>query len=71
MKQRNYSLDKCENIIGSQHDTLYYVVADEEYQKSSNRDDYYGFKMIFNNSSEEELFMQIDIAMEEINERIG
>ena len=71
MKQRNYSLEKCENIIGSQHDTLYYVVADEEYQKSSNRDDYYGFKMIFNNSSEEELFMQIDIAMEEINERIG
>ncbi|MCR4649094.1 MAG: dephospho-CoA kinase [Lachnospiraceae bacterium] len=69
-ESRNYSLEKCESIISKQHDTEFYSEADKNYRKSSQRNDYFGFRVILNNTTKEDLYDQIDIAMEEVNERI-
>ena len=71
MSSRNYSLEKCESIIGSQHDTAFYEDADLRYKNAAERNDYFGFKVIDNNSDIENLYRQIDLAMEETNGRIG
>ena len=68
---RGYSLEKCRNIISSQHDTFYYMAADFAYREKTSRKDYYGFKTILNNSSREDLYRNIDRAMGEIYERFG
>ncbi len=66
-ESRNYSLEKCESIISKQHDTYYYAEADKKYRESAGRNDYFGFRVFSNNSSKEDLYNQIDIAMEEVN----
>ena len=71
MESRGYSLDKCKSIISCQHDLNYAVSADFEYEKSSDREDYYGLTVIKNNSGIYELFDNIRGAMEVINGRIG
>ena len=68
IESRGYSLEKCENIIASQHDTLYYMNADSAYRDRISRDDYYGFKTVLNNSTIEDLYRNIDAAMGEIYE---
>lgn len=69
MSSRDYSLEKCESIIAMQHDTVFYENAHNEYIKKAKRKDYYGFKIINNDSTPENLYEQIDKAMEEINGR--
>ena len=61
---------KCESIIGLQHCTEFYENANKEYQDKTERKDYYGLKIINNDSTPEDLYNQIDNAMEEINGRL-
>ena len=69
MSSRDYSLEKCESIIAMQHDTVFYENANNEYLKKTKRKDYFGFRIINNDSTPENLYEQIDKAMEEINGR--
>ncbi|MBR6382907.1 MAG: dephospho-CoA kinase [Lachnospiraceae bacterium] len=69
MSSRAYSLEKCESIIGLQHCSEFYEKANEEYLKKTKRKDYFGLKIINNDSTPEDLYEQIDKAMEEINGR--
>ena len=70
MSSRGYSLEKCESIIGLQHCSDFYENANDEYLKKTERKDYYGLKIINNDSAPEDLYDQIDKAMEEINGRL-
>ena len=70
MSSRGYSFEKCESIIGLQHCTEFYENANKEYQDKAERKDYYGLKIINNDSTPEDLYNQIDNAMEEINGRL-
>ena len=70
MSSRGYSLEKCESIIGLQHCSDFYENANDEYLKKTERKDYYGLKIINNDSTPEDLYDQIDKAMEEINGRL-
>ena len=69
MSSRDYTLEKCESIIAMQHDTVFYENANNGYLKKTKRKDYFGFKIINNDSTPENLYEQIDKAMEEINGR--
>ncbi|MBP5529711.1 MAG: dephospho-CoA kinase [Lachnospiraceae bacterium] len=69
MSSRGYSREKCESIIELQHCTDFYENASSEYLKKTDRKDYFGFKVIHNDSAPDDLYCEIDKAMEEINGR--
>ena len=69
ISSRGYPREKCESIIDLQHGTEYFKNASDEYIKKTARKDYYGFKVLNNNLTPDDLYKQIDEKMEEINGR--
>lgn len=67
MNTRGYSKDKCLSIINNQHDFDYYYKASDLYQKESDRNDYFGITKICNDYGTNELYQNVDDAMEDIN----
>ncbi len=70
MQTRNYSEDKCKSIISNQSDSCFYAEASNNYANNTNRNDYYGYFLIENDSDTEILKQRINIVMEELNEHI-
>lgn len=71
MDSRFYSLDKCKKIIANQNDSSYIQMKNDDYMKSTDREDYYGLTVIDNNSDFDSLKKNLDEVMEVIDERIG
>ena len=71
MESRGYSLEKCENIIAKQNDLDYYCLQSDIYMNENPDSDYYGIRIVPNNSNIEDLYDVTDKVMEEINGRIG
>ena len=70
MESRGYSLEKCENIIANQNDVDYYWLQSDIFSNENPESDYYGLRVIQNNSSTEDLKDAIDEVMEDINGRL-
>ncbi|MCQ2542584.1 MAG: dephospho-CoA kinase [Lachnospiraceae bacterium] len=70
-ESRGYSKEKAESIINSQVDDNYYEIACTEYINTTDRNDFFGYKPIINDMMVEFLYIQLDAAMEVINESIG
>ena len=70
MSSRGYPKEKCDSIIDLQHGTEYFKNASDDYIKKTARKDYYGFKVLKNNLRPDDLYKQIDEAMEENNGRL-
>ena len=71
MESRGYSLEKCESIIAKQNDLDYYCLQSDIYMNENPDSDYYGIRIVPNNSNIEDLYDVTDKVMEEINGRIG
>ena len=71
MESRGYSLEKCESIIAKQNDLDYYCLQSDIYMNENPDSDYYGIRIVPNNSNIEDLYEVTDKVMEEINGRIG
>ena len=71
MDSRGYSLEKCESIIAKQNDLAYYCLQSDIYMNENPDSDYYGIRIVPNNSNIEDLYDVTDKVMEEINGRIG
>ena len=71
METRGYSLEKCESIIAKQNDLDYYCLQSDIYMNENPDSDYYGIRIVPNNSNIEDLYEVTDKVMEEINGRIG
>lgn len=70
METRGYSLEKATSIIDSQPDENYYENACNEYKSQANREDFYGYRPFINDMMVEFLYIQLDGAMEVIDEII-
>ena len=71
MNSRSYSYEKCQKIIANQNDSSYIEKKNADYIKTTDRDDYYGLKVIDNNTDFDSLKRKLDEVMEVIDERIG
>ena len=71
MKSRAYSYEKCKSIIDNQNDSSYIERKNSDYIKTTDRTDYYGLKIIDNNTDFDSLKHKLDEIMEVIDERIG
>lgn len=71
MKSRAYSYEKCKSIIDNQNDSFYIEKKNSDYIKTTDRTDYYGLKIIDNNTDFDSLKQKLDEIMEVIDERIG
>ena len=71
MESRGYSLEKCKSIIAKQNDLDYYCLQSDKYLNENPDSDYYGLRIVPNNSNIEDLYDVTDKVMEEINGRIG
>ena len=71
MKSRAYSYEKCKSIIDNQNDSSYIEKKNSDYIKTTDRTDYYGLKIIDNNTDFDSLKQKLDEIMEVIDERIG
>ena len=71
MKSRAYSYEKCKSIIDNQNDSFYIEKKNSDYIKTTDRTDYYGLKIIDNNTDFDSLKHKLDEIMEVIDERIG
>ena len=71
MESRGYSLEKCKSIIAKQNDLAYYCLQSNIYMNENPDSDYYGIRIVSNNSNIEDLYDVTDKVMEEINGRIG
>ena len=70
MESRGYSLEKCANIIANQNGLDYYCLQSDIFSNENPESDYYGIRVIQNNSSTEDLKDAIDEVMEDINGRL-
>lgn len=69
-ESRGYSVEKAESIIDSQVDDNYYENACTEFMNSEECKDFYGYKPFINDMMVEFLYIQLDGAMEVIDESI-
>ena len=71
MYLKKANIEKCQKIIANQNDSSYIENKNADYIKTTDRDDYYGLKVIDNNNDFDSLNRKLDEVMEVIDERIG
>ena len=66
-ENRGYSVSKSQSIMASQnHDISFYKDKSDDYSSKALRSDYFGYKLIVNDSDKKDLFNKLDSVMEGI-----